>query len=235
MSEAPRDEQLVRIVHALVDERRDQDPRLLALLSADERARHGRLHFARDRAAFLMAHALLRSLLSEQIGGEPASHRFEAGPHGKPALAPAVPALDFNLSHTNGLVACALAWHAAVGVDVEHCSRKADLDGVGRRVFSAAEQAALAALPVEAQADRFFEYWTLKEAYMKGRGLGFALPPASFELTRAPGAAYALRHLDAPAPLHGWSFFEARLDQHRLACAVGAAGRQFRVERRELG
>jgi len=234
MSEAPRDEQTVRIVYAFVDERRDHDPGLLALLSAEERTRHGRLHFARDRAAFLLAHALLRSLLSELIGGEPASHRFEAGPHGKPALAPAVPALDFNLSHTTGLVACALAWQAPVGVDVEDASRRVDLDGVGRRVFSAAEQAVLAGLPEEGQADRFFEYWTLKEAYMKARGLGFALPPASFELTALPAAGYALRHLEAPDPAVGWTFHATRLGQHRLACAAGAAGRLFCIEERAL-
>jgi 4'-phosphopantetheinyl transferase len=234
MSEAPRDEHTIRIDYAFVDERRDQDPRLLELLSADERARHGRLHFARDRAAFLLAHSLLRSLLSEQIGGEPASHRFEAGAHGKPALEPPLPALDFNLSHTKGLVACALAWHADVGVDVEHATRTVDLDGVGRRVFSASEQAVLAALSEEARADRFFEYWTLKEAYMKARGLGFSLPPASFELTALPGAGYALRHLDAPDPAAGWSFHATRLGQHRLACAVAAPGRVFCLEERRL-
>jgi 4'-phosphopantetheinyl transferase len=145
-----------------------------------------------------------------------------------------VPALDFNLSHTTGLVACALARQAVVGVDVEHASRRVDLDGVGRRVFSAGEQATLAALPVEAQADRFFEYWTLKEAYMKARGLGFALPPASFELAALPAAGYALRHLDAPDPSAGWSFHATRLGQHRLACAAGAPGRLFCVEERTL-
>ena len=235
MTLAPRDEDSVWIVYARVDERDDDEARLLALLSPDERERHQRLRFARDRAVYRCAHTLLRLLLSEAVGGAPEAHRFEAGSHGKPGLLPAVPGLDFNLSHTAGLVACALAWGAPVGVDVEHCVRRADLAGVGRRVFSAAEQAALAALADAAQSDRFFEYWTLKEAYMKARGLGFSLPPASFELSRGPGAAYALRHLDAPAPLHDWSFFETRLDEHRLACAAGARGRQFRVERRELG
>ena len=38
----------------------------------------------------------------------------------------------------------------------------------------------LRALPPERQKERFFEYWTLKEAYIKARGMGLSIPLGKF-------------------------------------------------------
>src|SRR5688500_20182222 len=43
-------------------------------------------------------------------------------------------------------------------------------------------------LPEYEQHNAFFEYWTLKEAYLKARGLGLALPLADFAFRLAPPA-----------------------------------------------
>jgi 4'-phosphopantetheinyl transferase len=68
----------------------------------------------------------------------------------------------------------------AVGVDVENAARgDAPLD-VASSYFSACEARALAALPAGDQSWRFFEYWTLKESYIKARGLGLAIPLRQF-------------------------------------------------------
>ena len=56
------------------------------------------------------------------------------------------------------------------------------------RYFSPTEVAALGALPEAARPDRFFDYWTLKESYIKARGLGLQLPldQFSFHLPASP-------------------------------------------------
>lgn len=162
--------------------------RLLTLLSPEERERHARFHFERDRDIFLVAHALVRRMLSRVIGTAPESLAFQAGEHGRPELvAPDVArAFRFNLSHTRGLVACAVARAADIGVDVETVERDVEILNVGNHVFSSIEVAGLAALSGDAQRERFFELWTLKEAYIKAIGKGFSAPLRSitFDPTR---------------------------------------------------
>ena len=160
----------------------------LALLDVEERARMGRFVFEKDRRLYLAAHALVRRALSRRAAVDPAAWRFVAEAGGRPVIAgPApVPPLRFNLSHCKGLVACAVAEGRDVGVDVEALGElPRDLID---RICAPAEAAALRALPPEAQPERFFTLWTLKEAYVKARGQGLALPveEACFELA-APG------------------------------------------------
>jgi 4'-phosphopantetheinyl transferase len=164
--------------------------RCAALLSAAERARMDRLHRPADRLRYLLAHALVRATLSRYSPDTPpAAWRFRATPHGRPELADGEDPLRFNLSHTEGLVACAVARRRDVGVDVEHLwPPRIDLDlAFAASHFAPAEVADLAALAPEADAfrERFFAIWTLKEAYIKARGLGLALPLAGFAFALA--------------------------------------------------
>jgi len=78
------------------------------------------------------------------------------------------------------MVACLIAPSQESGIDVENVERPGETIEVADRYFSCFESAALRALPVEAQHRRFFEYWTLKEAYIKARGLGLSLPLEQF-------------------------------------------------------
>jgi 4'-phosphopantetheinyl transferase len=161
-----------------------RDERLLdewrELLSPEERARGDRYLFPRNRHEHLVAHALKRQALSRFAPSvDPRDWRFVAGEHGKPSIVEPACRLRFNLSHTDGLVACLVALEAEVGVDVEQTARRSDTVGIADRFFAVPEVEALRALPESAQRARFFEYWTLKEAYIKARGMGLALPWAA--------------------------------------------------------
>src|SRR5262249_34084088 len=94
------------------------------MLDEDERRRADRFHFTVDREAFTAAHALTRAMLSEVTGRPSTTWRFVEGEYGRPELASscATGGLRFNISHTRGLVACAVAYRA-VGVDVESADR----------------------------------------------------------------------------------------------------------------
>jgi 4'-phosphopantetheinyl transferase len=164
-----------------------RDPTLLAayrgLMSEDECERNARFKFAEHRHADLVTRALLRWGLSRHAPQvAPAEWRFEREAYGRPRiLSPAVAKpLFFNLSHTKGLIACAFATEGAVGLDVEAVGRAQDLEALAHRFFAPAEADALMERPGAERRPRFFDYWTLKEAYIKARGLGLQIPLDAF-------------------------------------------------------
>ena len=79
------------------------------------------------------------------------------------------------------MVTCAVSVaHEKVGVDVERMDRKRGFLDIADRFFSPSEARALRALPASDQTRRFFACWTLKESYIKARGLGLALALEQF-------------------------------------------------------
>lgn len=207
--------------------------RLWLLMTEDERARCQRLVRGEDRRSFAITRALVRRSLSRYGPTAPADWRFITNQHQCPFVEPSqagTPALQFNLSHTRGLVALAVTRGARVGVDVERVSRVVDL-AVADRHFAPAEAHELRGLPPAEQPVAFFEYWTLKEAYIKARGMGLALPLGAFAFTvqppRPPTIAFVPGFDDVPAR---WQFWQAwPTPQHRLSLAIERAGDDLAV------
>jgi 4'-phosphopantetheinyl transferase len=196
-------------------------PALLAdwrrCLDADERARADRFYFERDRVIYTAAHWLLRSALTEVAGLPAAEWRFTAGPHGKPRIDPALcyDALSFNLSHTKGLVACAITHQAEIGIDVERMEpRRAGLD-IAEHFFSVAEIELLRAMPPAQQIPTFFRLWTLKEALIKTTGEGLQRALHSFSFALDPVAVAF--HPHDPDEAARWSFWELEPTAHHAA------------------
>jgi 4'-phosphopantetheinyl transferase len=192
------------------------------LLSPDETERLKRLRRPDARRAFAIARVLARATLSETCEVEPHAWRFAPGAHGKPVIVKPrrIPPLQFNLSHSGGLCACAVAVGHDVGVDVETVERLVSFDGIARRCFSADERAALDRCPPEERCSRFFEHWTLKEALAKAVGRGLTLPfgGLSFHVGEAPTVVFEREFRDDPS---AWRFFLVRPDtSHRCAVAV---------------
>jgi len=161
---------------------------MLALLSAEERAKADRFAFADDRDGFVAAHALLRATLSDYFARPPQDWTFVTGAWGKPRVdaCDGSARLCFNLSHTRGHVAVAVALDREVGVDVERVSPSRADEEVARQLFAPAEFADFQEEPEAGRAEAFFDYWTLKEAYIKAVGRGVALPLKDFAFTRDP-------------------------------------------------
>ncbi len=193
-------------------------------LTDEELARGARFVRAVDRATFVIARALVRATLSAYGPTAPRDWRFETNSHGCPFVVAAqagTPRLTFNLSHTAGLVALAVTRGRLVGVDVEGVGRVVREDVAGR-FFAPTEVRDLRALPVDVQPRAFFDYWTLKEAYIKARGMGLAIPLADFAFTLAPPAAPTIQFVDGfdDRP-ERWQFWQAwPTAEHRLSLAV---------------
>ena len=203
---------------------RDADT-ALTLLSADERARHDRFMSADDRRAFAIAHALLRVTLSEHAAMSPRDWTFDATPSGKPVLDPSHGvALSFSLSHTRGLVACAVADGVDVGIDVESHGRAMDADALAARFFASAETAYIrSAVDVVDVSRRFITFWTLKEAYVKALGVGLSYPLDDVVFSVAADEAVEARV--AGRRLAGWHFTHVEAEPgFSLGLAVRARG-----------
>lgn len=203
-------------------------PRYEALLDQEERTAVARLKFAADRQLQLGAHALLRVALAAAGPLAAADWRFARTPGGKPALAPRQQGPHFNITHTRGLAACALAWGSELGVDAEH-ERGGDAPfELCPTVFTPRERSWLAELPEKARGSAFFGLWTLKEAYMKAVGLGLELPPRSLEASLEPPQVTAAGRTGT------WRFAALRpTNEHRLALAVAARPGLRRLRLRE--
>jgi 4'-phosphopantetheinyl transferase len=156
---------------------RDAVRRCFRLLAATERARCARFRIAGARHEYLVAHALLRFTLSRYAGVDPSHWMFSTTARGRPEIAvPRGLRLRFNLSHTSRQVACAVTRERSIGIDVEDIARPLDHAAIAHRFFSSGEVHALRAIPSATRVQRFFELWTLKEAYLKARGIGLSLP-----------------------------------------------------------
>ena len=165
--------------------------RYRALLSPPELQAQQRFHFEKDRHRYLVTRALVRTVLSRYAPIAPQDWVFTANAYGKPSVANSAASaqtLSFNVSHTQDLVLVGVTHGAALGVDVESTQRGAALDAA-QAFFAPSEVADLAQLPAHLQANRFFQYWTLKESYIKARGLGLSigLDQFSFDLS-LPGS-----------------------------------------------
>jgi 4'-phosphopantetheinyl transferase len=67
-----------------------------------------------------------------------------------------------------------------LGVDVENSDRRKASLAIAARYFAPSEVVQLSALSADEQANRFFEFWTLKESYIKARGMGLSIPLDKF-------------------------------------------------------
>ncbi|MEA2897888.1 MAG: 4-phosphopantetheinyl transferase [Bradyrhizobium sp.] len=193
-------------------------------MTPDERARYDRFRSPSAQRGFLVTRGLVRAVLSRYQETEPEAWKFRMGLFGKPEIeAPHIGAgLRFNLSNADGLVACAVAIDRDIGVDVEAIDRPLRGLAIADRFFSPLEITALRSLPREQQREAFFEYWTLKESYIKARGLGLsiALDKFSFTLRRGAPATIAIDPVLEDDPAR-WRFLQLRpTNRHMIAVAV---------------
>lgn len=209
------------------------DPELLrryhGLLSPEEEHQHQQFATEELRREYLITRALCRTMLSHYAEVAPADWQFVVNAFGRPEIVRpvGVPPLRFNLSHTHGLVACLMTLEADCGVDVEDATRAAAMDDVAARCFSARELASLNGLVGDDYRQRFFAYWTLKESYVKARGLGMSLPLEHLSFHLADGdaitASFGAALSDEPRQ---WQFSLHRPTvRHILATAIRQGGR----------
>ena len=196
--------------------------------SPEELARAEQMGSARLRRRFLARRWMARTLLAKATGEDPGGLAIERTCERCGRLHPASPLAGdsrevwWSASSSAGLAALALSpWR--VGIDVEQRRERPRWERIARRFYTEGEQRA-----VDGSADRFLEFWTLKEAYLKALGIGLPGGLRSLEcggLSRSPGEWME----SAAHP--GWRFRQLQPGDGAVA-AVAVEGTPDRIELR---
>jgi 4'-phosphopantetheinyl transferase len=180
---------------------------LFGLLDAGEQARADRFLRQEDRDSFTAAHGAVRLLLGQMLDRAPSGIEFIEGEFGKPRLAGAGD-IDFNMSHSGGIVLIALTWRQPIGVDVELVRPVPERAAIVRRNLHPGEAADLSRFDAGEAEGAFFRCWSRKEAVVKALGRGLSLDLDRYRVACAPGAAPALLALDGEDAPNAWSIVD---------------------------
>ncbi|QUM76830.1 4'-phosphopantetheinyl transferase superfamily protein [Moritella sp. 24] len=220
-----------------VDPKTIQQPELLhaysQLLSPEETVKQQRFRFEKDRHSALITRAFVRDLLSRYANVSPADWMFVKGAKDKPEIVnPPLP-LRFNISHTDSMIICAVMLNDDIGCDVENTSRTSDVLSIAKYSFADVEVNDLLTQPKQRQVSRFFDYWTLKESYIKAWGLGLSIPLKDFSFTLSDNhqqentdcirnikLSFAAHRIDDANIWRSWLFYPNKI--HRVALSVRA-------------
>lgn len=180
------------------------------------------------RQRFLARRWMARVLLAGAVGEPPGALTMErrcercGGLHPASPLAGGRGEVWWSASSSAGLAAVAIS-DRRVGLDVEQRRERPRWERIARRFYTEDEQRAVAG-----SADRFLEFWTLKEAFLKAIGMGLQGGLRSFECTGLAGSAGDWME-SAAHP--GWRF--RQLDTlDGVVAAVAVEGAPDRIELR---
>ena len=192
----------------------EQIGRYRTLLNEEETEQERRFFFERDRRRYLATRVLVRTVLSryEQLG--PKDWLFCTNAYGRPEIANVeirASRLNFNISHTHSLIVLGVTRGRELGLDVENVLTREVSIEIAERFFSPDEARELASLPADQQQDRFFEYWTFKEAYIKARGMGLHIPLNKFSFWYKHSQAVEIRiDHELSDDAERWQFWQLR-------------------------
>jgi len=217
---------------------------LAAGLSPPEQQRARAFLQESDRLAFQLGRGALRRLLARCTPRVEKVDTLATGAWGKPALSNPQgmpPGVEFNISHSGGLVLLAATLGTPVGIDLEVPRPGVELQEILERFFSPGEVAEWHRLPASLRSDGFYSLWTRKEAVVKALGRGLSLPLDSFQVTLDPREPCRLLVAppDTPAA-DDWTLCDLTEDLARWLAvpslpahaALALPGRAFQYEHR---
>lgn len=154
----------------------ETEQKLMNFVSEERKAAIDRVRFDDSKLLTLYSALLARFSICEMTGIDNSDLNFSRTDHGKPFL-PDIASIDFNISHTKGMILCSVTDTGKVGVDVE-IVRPLKYN-IMKRCFHPEE-----INYVESFNDdkHFFEIWTKKEAYTKYLGTGLAFDITSVNM-----------------------------------------------------
>ena len=182
----------------------------LQILAPDEIEKAQRFRFEKDRHNYINARSWLRKIIGKYLQTSPDLLRFGYGEYGKPWLQNEEGnphSIQFNLSHSEGVAICALAWEKALGIDLEALRFENSYDNVAENFFSQRERLALQSVAPEFKQIAFFNCWTRKEAYLKARGDGLIFPLDEFDVSLYSDEAKLISVHHFPEENQRWTLY----------------------------
>ncbi|MCR8644583.1 4'-phosphopantetheinyl transferase superfamily protein [Paenibacillus sp. N1-5-1-14] len=189
----------------------------LALLPQEQQKRIMRFVRKEDRDRALVGALLTRSTIEELCRIPIQEIELAANAYGKPHL-PAYPDFHFNISHSGEWVVGAFD-SAPIGVDVEQI-QPIDL-AIADRFFTKQERDYIVNVAEQKQLERFYDFWTLKESYIKAVGKGLSIPLDSFWMQITESESISL-HTEEKS--QSWQFrqYPLHADYKLAVCASHA-------------
>ncbi|MFJ7185384.1 4'-phosphopantetheinyl transferase family protein [Lysinibacillus xylanilyticus] len=132
-----------------------------------------------DKKRTLLGELLVRFVIGQKLKMENKSIALNYSVYGKPSLN-GVNNFHFNLSHSGKWVGC-VCDSLPIGLDIEKV-REIEVEQLFN-FFSDWEIQYLNSVSSMDKISKFYEFWTLKESFVKNLGLGLSLPLNSFTIS----------------------------------------------------
>ncbi|MDH5603978.1 MAG: 4'-phosphopantetheinyl transferase superfamily protein [Cyclobacteriaceae bacterium] len=150
------------------------------VLTDQQLKRRDFLAFEQDKEAYVISQGSLTLLLSAYLKIAAKEVQLGRAQKGKP-FSVDNPTLQFNLSNSGGLCVVAFCLHHPVGIDIEKVRQLPDLEVLIDCNFTRVEKADIR--KSDNPLRRFFQFWTMKESYLKAIGEGMRLTPENLEFS----------------------------------------------------
>ena len=209
---------------ARVSEAEPHLDRLRRTLNSDEDERAARFRVEDARQRFIVARAVLRSVLGRTTGVDPADLVFAYGEHGKPRLPAGGP--SFNVSDSGDFVVVALA-AAELGVDAEVVRPLARQEQLARRICTQREFEAIKSISEAERDAALLRLWTCKEAGLKAIGIGLRGGVKNVEIDLEGGPSPRIERLCSE--IDDWALLPVMLDP-TVVCSVVVRGHDWKVD-----
>jgi len=166
--------------------------------------------FDESRKSYIVSQGCLRLLLSYYLKRDAGQVNIGRHRKGKP-FSEDDDTLFFNISHSGEKCVLAFGRNQEVGIDLEQLRQLSDLDELIEKNFNQKEQKYINA-DASARSLRFFQFWTMKESYLKAIGEGMRLTPDQIEF-RIEREKIKLHMTNGINDSEHWLFEKFEIDQ----------------------
>ena len=119
--------------------------------------------------------------------------RYHRNEHGKPYLTDK-PEIYVNWSHSGDYVICAVA-DREVGIDLQKMDREPK-ENLIRKALTKEEQEFYGSVPESERKRLFYQYWSVKESFLKALGTGFYTSLKTFQVNFLEGKPQICHHIN---------------------------------------
>lgn len=146
----------------------------LSFLNAAEKLRYDQ-YLPQAARLFLISRVLTKSVLADKLGISAHQVNIQLQPNGKPFVQGSK-TIYFNLSHSADVIVLAVTEEGEIGVDVERVNREFQWKRIDSVLAASEMEWIQKNEPIDPFSvyQRFFQIWTLKEAYIKCTGQGMS-------------------------------------------------------------
>lgn len=211
-----------------------QIPLFLKQLSPDEHQKADGFLFEDLRKKYIISRGILRLLLGQYLKSSPQTISLGYSFYGKPFVKDQKK-FFFNLSHSHAYTAYIFSAHHQVGIDIEYKNPFFDFESLVPYVLTPSEKTTYEEFRSCERRDLFYNVWTLKESFLKARGLGLSHLNEPIETYQKGRGHFSFRHSDKntmnPIDFNQWTFTSISvLENYSLAVSIHQKKASFVIQ-----